>query len=511
MKRTTQSAFASPVLIGAVTVLVAIVAVFLAYNASSGLPFVPTRQLKVDVANGAALVPGNEVEQGGYQIGIVSGVRPVRLTNGSIGAQVTLALSEANGRVPVDSTASVLPRSVLGLKYVDLQFGNSSRVFADGATMPVAQTSVPVQFDDLNSMFDAKTRPAVQRNLVGFGDTLASRGSALNDTIATLPALFQHLTPVMRDLSDPNTGLSRFLVALDGFFQTVAPVSNTNVRLFADQATTFAAISRNASDLEQTIRQSPPTLQISTTSLRVQQPFLIDLTTFANNLAPATAELRQALPTIDPALEAGIKVLPRTPQLNQQTEAVLAALKAMAQDPGTNVALNGLHSTVSTVNPMMRYLGPYVTVCNNWNYFWVELADLVSAQTNNGMAQRALIQFANQESNNVGKQGAFQPANGYQPGDIPGPNGTADAEYLHGPAYAGAINPNGTADCEVGQRGYSAMLNHFDSRGRSLDAEAHTPGSQGTTWTGLTRVPNGETFSRNPLYGLQLPVDPNNP
>ncbi|HEY2651865.1 MAG TPA: hypothetical protein VGI50_08090, partial [Solirubrobacteraceae bacterium] len=73
-----RAAFANPVLIGAITVLVAIVAVFLAYNANNGLPFVPTRQLKVDVANGAALVPGNEVEQGGYQIGLVSDETPIR-------------------------------------------------------------------------------------------------------------------------------------------------------------------------------------------------------------------------------------------------------------------------------------------------------------------------------------------------------------------------------------------------------------------------------------------------
>src|SRR5579875_156972 len=59
-----RPAFANPVLIGAVTVLVAIVAVFLAYNANSGLPFVPTRELKVDIANGAAVVGGNEVGEG---------------------------------------------------------------------------------------------------------------------------------------------------------------------------------------------------------------------------------------------------------------------------------------------------------------------------------------------------------------------------------------------------------------------------------------------------------------
>jgi ABC-type transporter Mla subunit MlaD len=512
MRRATQPAFANPVLIGAVTVLVAIVAVFLAYNADRGLPFVPTRELKVDIANGAALVPGNDVEQGGFRIGLVSAMQPIRLADGSVGAQLTLQLSEANGRVPVDSTAEIVPRSVLGLKYVNLIYGHSNKVFPDGGVMPLAQSSVPVQFDDIDTMFDAKTRPAVQDNLVGFGDTLASRGYALNDTIASLPALFEHLEPVTRYLSDPHTELSRFLGALDGFFATVAPVANTNVRLFADQATTFAAISQSPSALEQTIRFSPPTLDVSTASLKVQQPFLTDLTRFARYMAPATAQLRQALPIINPALEAGIKVLPRTPALNQQTEAVLATLKALAVDPGTNVALNGLTQTVQTVNPMLRYLGPYVTTCNEWNYFWAELADLVSEQTQFGMAQRALINFANQQTNSVGKQGATQPANGYQPGDVPSsPNGYSDAEYLHGQTYSAAVDNNGAADCEVGQRGYPAKLNYFDPQGRSLATDVHTPGDQGTTWTGVPSVPAGETYSRNPLYGPQIPTNPLNP
>jgi ABC-type transporter Mla subunit MlaD len=83
----------------------------------------------------------------------------------------------------------------LGLKYVDLKMGPSNKVFPDGATMPLSQTSVPVQFDDITMMFDARTRPAVEQNLAGYGDALTARGSALNDTIASLPQLFQHLQP----------------------------------------------------------------------------------------------------------------------------------------------------------------------------------------------------------------------------------------------------------------------------------------------------------------------------
>ncbi len=505
MRKTAQPAFANPVLIGAVTVLVAIVAVFLAYNANNGLPFVPTRELKVDFPNGAALVAGNDVYQGSYRIGLVSDMHPVELPNGTIGAQATLSLNEQNGRVPVDSTATIRPRSALGLKYVDIEFGRSSRVFGDGGTMPVSQTRVPVQFDDINTMFDAKPRPAVEQNLAGYGDVLTARGSALNDTIASLPALFGHLRPVAQYLSDPHTELTRFLGALSGFFQTISPVAAVNSRLFTDQATTFAAISQNPGDLEATIRESPPTLAVSTRSLRVQQPFLTDLTTFSDYMAPATAALRAALPNVNPALAAGVRVLPRTPAMNQRLQGVLSALHALVRDPGTNVAINGLGSTVNTLNPTIRYLGPYVTACNAWNYMWVEIADLVSQQTNFGMAQRALINFANQQQNSVGSLPADQPANGQNvpPGQTP--------EYFHGPVYAAAVDNRGNADCEALQRGYSKRLDHLDSVQRNIVADQHTPGLQGPTWTGLPKVPYGETFSRNPTTGPQLPYVPANP
>jgi ABC-type transporter Mla subunit MlaD len=105
----------NPVLIGAVTVLVTVVAVFLAYNANSGLPFVPTTTVKVRVANGANLVKGNEVRSGGTRVGIVSDMRPVRLADGSSGAELTLKLGKDHGSIPRDSTLRIRPRSALGL------------------------------------------------------------------------------------------------------------------------------------------------------------------------------------------------------------------------------------------------------------------------------------------------------------------------------------------------------------------------------------------------------------
>jgi virulence factor Mce-like protein len=506
-RRHQQSALANPVLVGAMTVLVVMVAVFLAYNANQGLPFVPTRELKVDIASGSDLVPGNEVREGGFRIGLVSALKPIELPNGQTGAQLTLKLSKANGNVPVDSTAQIRPRSVLGLKFVDLRFGKSKRLYADGGTMGIGQTTVPVQFEDIFQTFNPPTRKAIQDNLVGFGDALAARGSDLNDTIASLPPLFGHLAPVARYLSAPSTELTRLLNSLEGFMGTVAPVAQTNARLFTEMATTFEAISRDPNALEATIAESPSTEQVSTDSLKVQQPFLVNLSALGRALAPATAELGAALPNINPAIETGTRTLARTPSLNANLQQVLDSLKKLSLAPGTNVAINALTSTVGTLNPMVKYLGPYQTVCDDWNYFWTYLSEHISEQTSFGFAQRVLLNTGNPlQTNNVGQQGATQPVNGGGTDSLL----SGGNEYLHAQPYGAAVDNQGNADCETGQRGWPRQLNHLDPQHRLFATDAHTPGDQGPTFAGRTHVPAGETFSRNPTTGPQLTSIPGN-
>jgi virulence factor Mce-like protein len=503
-----QAAWANPVLIGAVTVLFVIVAVFLAYNSNLGLPFVPTRELKVNLSDGSNLVVGNDVREGGYLIGQITALKPVRLRDGTIGAQATLKLNQSSGPVPVNSRVTVLSKSALGLKYLDLIKGTSRQMFADGATLPEAQSAIPVQIDQVFDMFNQPTRTAIAQGLQGFGDTLASRGSALNDTFEDLPPLLSYLRPVAAYLSTPSTQLTRFFTTLDTFMRTVAPVAQVNADLFTNMATTFAAIDRSPQALEATIADSPSTLTTSTQSLKVQQPFLVDFTSLGRDLQPATQALKGALPEVNPAIEAGTKTLIRTPSLNAKLQGVMSALETLSLAPGTNVALNALTATVDTLNPMVKYLGPYQTVCDYWNYWWTYLSDHISDPTTYGFAQRALLnQTDSAQSNNVASAGATEPADGGAPASSPG----GGDEYLHAQPYGAAIDNEGNADCETGQRGYPLKLNSFDPQQRTLAVDPHTPGDQGPTYAGKAHVPKGETFSRNPETGPQLTPNPSNP
>ncbi len=63
-------------MVGAITTLVIVVAVFLAYNANNGLPFVPVYRVSVVVPNSARLTKSNEVRIGGTRVGVVDSIEP---------------------------------------------------------------------------------------------------------------------------------------------------------------------------------------------------------------------------------------------------------------------------------------------------------------------------------------------------------------------------------------------------------------------------------------------------
>jgi virulence factor Mce-like protein len=484
----------NPVLVGTVTVLVTTVAVFLAYNANNGLPFVPTETVKVRVANGANLIKGNEVRSGGSRVGVVSDMRPVRLPDGTTGAELTLELDKSHGAVPKDSTVRIRPRSALGVKYVELTRGRSHETFRNGDVMPPTQASYSTELDEVYKMFDAKTRRASQENLRGFGDAFAGRGGDVGRTLEELPPLMESLQPVMHTLGAPESDLRGFVRELSDAARIVAPVSEQNAALFTAAADTFEALGRDPQALKDLIGKSPSTLDTAVASFEVQQPFLDDVTAFSKDLAGATHVLRGALPPLNRAVEVGTPVQERVPALNDEVRKTLGTVRHLAEQPGTNAALRGLTATVTTLNPQLRFYGPYVTVCNSWNYFWTYLAEHFSEPDTTGSAQRALVNFASPQEDSLGSMGADEPANGK--------NAAGTRQYAQDQPYGAAVAPNGQADCEAGQRGYVERQARFFPKQFKIARDPRSPGLQGPTFTGRARVPRGETFTAEPETGV---------
>ena len=196
---------ASPTMVGALTVMVVILAVFLAYNANTGLPFVPSYRISAILPDAAQLVPGNEVRVGGVRVGQIEDVGPgVRRRRQLQRPPRPEARTPTSTRCPRTRPLIVRARSALGLKYLEIDRGTSDEGYPEGSVIPQsAAHPQPVEIDEVLSTFDAPTRAAIQENLFEFGNALAGRGPDLNAALAELPD-----TVTLPDAGDEEPGLA---------------------------------------------------------------------------------------------------------------------------------------------------------------------------------------------------------------------------------------------------------------------------------------------------------------
>lgn len=458
-RRPAVSIVASPVLVGAVTVLVVIVSVFLAYNANTGLPFVPTYEVSAEIPGGANLVEGNEVRVGGFRVGLVREIRPRTVEGGpqrSI-AVIDMSLDKAIEPLTRDTRVLVRTRSALGLKYVELTPGTSEATFEPGATIPLANSLKPIELDEFFSTFDDEMRANQRTALKGYGDAFTGRGSSINVAIEELVPFMTHLEPVMRALSDPDTELDEFFKQAGRTSAQVAPVATTYASLFVNMATTFEALSRHPESLRGAIERAAPTLRTGISSFRVQRPFLADAERLFTHLEPVATELHRSLPPVSDALDVGEPVQRKAPPFYARTQEVLESLDELAENPSTLLALKDLTTTVKVLEPLVAYVAPYQTVCNYWNYFWTPLGEHISEPVRGGTIQRVLSKSDNRTQDN-----RLSTSDGDRPADVRSSLDPQTAENpagdplvaLHGGAYAPAVDAQGHADCSTGQRGY---------------------------------------------------------
>jgi phospholipid/cholesterol/gamma-HCH transport system substrate-binding protein len=429
----------SPVLVGAVTVLVIIVAVFLAYNANNGLPFVSTYDLKARVPNADALVKANEVRIGGARVGVVKSVVPVQLKNGGVEAELTLSLDKSAEPIPQGSTLLIRPKSPLGLKYLQITPGTSNKPIKAGETIPVRYAEPePGDIDRFFDMFNAPTRKGIQRNLAGFGNALAGRGPQLNEAIGALRGLVEEGEPAAANLAAPSTNFSGFFKALEALSATVAPVAQEQASMFVvlDQTfTAFAHVSRPY--IQETIEKSPPTLETVNAGLPKINPFLHDTARFFTALRPGAKALEETSPIIAESLHAGVPALNASPVINNQLLPTAEALLKFQQSEGVFTGLDLLTDLNKNLKEPLEYIVPAQTQCYYVTLLFGNLANSNSQGNDFGKWLNVIAFEPPEGPNNMGGPAAA-PANG------PGEN------HLHYNALPRTAAPGQEGVCEAG-------------------------------------------------------------
>jgi virulence factor Mce-like protein len=451
----------TPTMIGAVTVLIVILAVFLAYNANSGLPFISTYRISAIVPNANTLVPGNEVRIGGVRVGLVETIEPISDEDGNVSARLVLKLDTTAAPVPEGSTVVVRARSALGLKYLEINRSDSSEALPEGGTIPISDARPkPVEIDEFLSTFDTQTRVAIRESLAGFGGAFAGRGENLNSAIGSLRPLLQRLEPVARVLAAPETRLGRFFRATGDAAAQVAPVAEVQAQMFVVLDETFAALAGVARPfIQETISESPPTLDTANVALPRIRPFLRNSTVLFDELRPGIRALARSAPTIEAALVAGTPAVRNSPKLNEQLPPTAKSLVAFNDNSDVREGIGQLIDTNDELKPTLKFITPAQSVCNYLTLLLRNTQSQFQLGDDLGKWQRFLV-FQNAQGPNSEGGPSSGPANG----------GGDAGNFLHVNPYPNTASPGQTFECEAGNEPYIA----------GQQVIGNPPGNQGT-------------------------------
>ncbi len=383
-RRPRSSVYAQPTLIGAVSILVVVVAVFLAYNANSGLPFVPTYEVKVTLPDAQTLLPGNDVRVSGTRVGQVTDVKPELRRSGPV-AVATLQLEDSLAPLAPDTRVLIRQRSNVGLKFLEVQPGKAGGTgIPSGGTLPLRAALASVDFSDLVNTFDPSTRDALRGTVSSLGDGLAGRGDALNRGLQALPDTLDDLRVVMRTLASSRADLDGFVRGLGSAVAMVAPRAEDLRRVFDTGATTFAALAAERDALGATIDRGSPTARAATQGFRDLDPVVVAGTALIRDATPGVRQLPVSAPVVADALRVSGPALRRARAILPPLDGLVARTRRLTRSPDTTGALQRLTDTVTGLTPLLRFVNPFQTKCNAIAIWTRNVSSLASEGTLQG-------------------------------------------------------------------------------------------------------------------------------
>jgi ABC-type transporter Mla subunit MlaD len=450
LRRRSNSPFSNPVLIGALAVLVAVIAVVLAFQANNGLPYVPRYTLHIEAPNAEELVHGAEVHMGGALIGSVTQVSASRDRRGQPIAVIDAELNKSVQPLPVDTHFTIRMKSSIGEKYLEVTLGHARRTWPGGATVPLGHTSATVDIDQVLDMYTPATQNGVAGTTLGFGQALAGRGAGLNQAIGAFVPLVTELAPVMRNLASPRTNLRGFLNGLGAFVSALTPVSRRQAELYTNLDATFKALAGVATPyLQQWIEQTPPTFQAVVSDGPEIGSFATDTAQLFADLKPGIATLPKATPQITAALQAGVRTLPGTSRFDQQTIQLARSLDEFGADSTVKAGLSRLALATGSLTRPLQFLAPAQSTCNYMTLFLRNLSSSLSDNVGTGTVLRFVLVAID---NDITGGEAAPSSTPYTSTSLAGGNKHGP---LHYDPYPNTASPGEPVECSAGKEPYS--------------------------------------------------------
>ena len=303
-------------------VAVAVIAVGTYFAFSKDVPFDSHYEVSAVFRSANNVKQRQPVRIAGVDVGQVVGIEHPE--PGKAMAVIRMRIKDEGRPVHEDATVKIRPRLFLeGNWLIDLEPGTAgAKEIPDGGTIPIQQTSTPVQLGQVLTALQSDTRKNLQTLFAEYSSALEDEGAAgFRRSIRHWKGAYRDSALVQEatlglgthDLSRYIDGAGRVARGLDRNPQQLKS-------LVTDFNTAAGAFAREAGSLEQAIAELPRTLRAAQPALGELNRSFPSLRRFARDLRPSVRESNE---TIDVSL----------PFLRQVRRLVSAAeLRGLARD-----------------------------------------------------------------------------------------------------------------------------------------------------------------------------------
>ncbi len=302
-----------PSVVGLISILVIALGLGGAFSINTFQSLRGVYEVSADLTDAAGLQAGNEVRVAGVKVGKVTGIA---LTDHS--ARITMEVS-SDVRLPQETKVEIKLKTLLGQKFVDLQYpegyvaaasgdgdptGATSGYLAAGAVIPVEQTKVPFEMyqaaNEGTAVLEEIDKQSLRRMIDILGRTVTGSKEELGRALVALDKAANVLEPKSKDISallrhsrDVTLTLAEEDQDLEGILSRGANVLETLASRRENLSSLLAATNDLTLDLGLLIRQARGDVNLG----------VADLNTLLAGLEGETAALDAALAEFGTAQE----------------------------------------------------------------------------------------------------------------------------------------------------------------------------------------------------------------
>ena len=247
-------------------------------------------KIQIEMKDARAVTPGQgqEIHVAGVQIGKVGAVQ---LEEGKAIIEADLD-PKYKGLVRTNASALLRPKTGLKDMFVEIDPGSKSmRPLQEEERIPLANTAPDIDPDEILSALDSNTRAYLQLLIDGGGKGLENHGTDLRQVLRRLKPLHRDLARVTEAIAERRSNLRTLIHNYGSLTTRLAREPNDLKRLVSASNETLGAFADESQNISQTIRELPPTLDTTATTLGKVERLGRVLGPAVNSLRPAFRQL----------------------------------------------------------------------------------------------------------------------------------------------------------------------------------------------------------------------------